>query len=111
MMQLVGNLILSSRVMAGVRTPQRQFSSCVLVETDDDLDSINATSSAIVKYSRKQVLVLALVLFVPLVQRLEMVMQHIQVLFLFINYSNVLSSNHKVVSLAERQHYTDQFGI
>ena len=32
----------------------------VLVETDDDLDSINATSSAIVKYvRRKQVLVLA----------------------------------------------------
>jgi ribonucleoside-diphosphate reductase alpha chain len=36
--------------MAGVRTPQRQFSSCVLIETDDSLDSINATSSAIVKY-------------------------------------------------------------
>jgi len=36
--------------MAGVRTPQRQFSSCVLVETDDSLDSINATTSAIVKY-------------------------------------------------------------
>jgi ribonucleoside-diphosphate reductase alpha chain len=36
--------------MAGVRTPQRQFSSCVLVETDDSLDSINATTSSIVKY-------------------------------------------------------------
>jgi ribonucleoside-diphosphate reductase alpha chain len=36
--------------MAGVRTPQRQFSSCVLIETDDSLDSINATASAIVKY-------------------------------------------------------------
>ena len=36
--------------MAGLRTPQRQFSSCVLIETDDSLDSINATSSAIVKY-------------------------------------------------------------
>ena len=36
--------------MAGVRTPQRQFSSCVLIETGDSLDSINATSSAIVKY-------------------------------------------------------------
>lgn len=41
---------LPTPVMAGVRTPQRQFSSCVLVETDDSLDSINATSSAIVKY-------------------------------------------------------------
>jgi ribonucleoside-diphosphate reductase alpha chain len=37
-------------IMAGVRTPQKQFSSCVLIETDDSLDSINATSSAIVKY-------------------------------------------------------------
>jgi ribonucleoside-diphosphate reductase alpha chain len=41
---------LPTPVMAGVRTPQRQFSSCVLIETDDSLDSINATASAIVKY-------------------------------------------------------------
>ena len=41
---------LPTPVMAGVRTPQRQFSSCVLIETDDSLDSINATSSAVVKY-------------------------------------------------------------
>ena len=41
---------LPTPVMAGVRTNQRQFSSCVLVETDDSLDSINATTSAIVKY-------------------------------------------------------------
>lgn len=37
-------------IMAGVRTPQRQFSSCVLIDCDDSLESINATSSAIVKY-------------------------------------------------------------
>ncbi len=41
---------LPTPIMAGVRTPTRQFSSCVLIETADDLDSINATSSAIVKY-------------------------------------------------------------
>ena len=41
---------LPTPIMAGVRTPQRQFSSCVLIETGDSLDSINATSSAIVKY-------------------------------------------------------------
>ena len=41
---------LPTPVMAGVRTPQRQFSSCVLIETDDSLDSINATSSSVVKY-------------------------------------------------------------
>lgn len=36
--------------MSGVRTPTRQFSSCVLIECGDSPDSINATSSAIVKY-------------------------------------------------------------
>ncbi|NRA54903.1 MAG: ribonucleoside-diphosphate reductase subunit alpha [Gammaproteobacteria bacterium] len=41
---------LPTPIMAGVRTPTRQFSSCVLIECDDNLDSINATSSAIVKY-------------------------------------------------------------
>lgn len=41
---------LPTPIMAGVRTPQRQFSSCVLIETADDLDSINATASSIVKY-------------------------------------------------------------
>ena len=44
------DISLPTPVMAGVRTPQRQFSSCVLVETDDSLDSINATTSSIVKY-------------------------------------------------------------
>ena len=41
---------LPTPIMAGVRTPTRQFSSCVLIECDDSLDSINATASAIVKY-------------------------------------------------------------
>ena len=41
---------LPTPIMAGVRTPTRQFSSCVLIECGDSLDSINATSSAIVKY-------------------------------------------------------------
>jgi ribonucleoside-diphosphate reductase alpha chain len=44
------DISLPTPIMAGVRTPQRQFSSCVLIETEDSLDSINATSSAIVKY-------------------------------------------------------------
>ena len=44
------DISLPTPVMAGVRTPQRQFSSCVLIEADDSLDSINATSSSIVKY-------------------------------------------------------------
>lgn len=41
---------LPTPVMAGVRTPMRQFSSCVLIETADSLDSINATSASVVKY-------------------------------------------------------------
>ena len=44
------DISLPTPVMAGLRTPQRQFSSCVLIETDDSLDSINATTSSIVKY-------------------------------------------------------------
>lgn len=43
-------LSLPTPIMSGVRTPTRQFSSCVLIESDDSLDSINATASAIVKY-------------------------------------------------------------
>lgn len=41
---------LPTPIMSGVRTPTRQFSSCVLIESDDTLDSINASASAIVKY-------------------------------------------------------------
>lgn len=43
-------LSLPTPIMAGVRTPTRQFSSCVLIESGDSLDSINAASNAIVKY-------------------------------------------------------------
>lgn len=41
---------LPTPIMGGVRTPTRQFSSCCLIEAGDSLDSINAASSAIVKY-------------------------------------------------------------
>ncbi|MCF6764357.1 ribonucleoside-diphosphate reductase subunit alpha [Thiotrichales bacterium 19S3-7] len=41
---------LPTPIMAGARTPTRQFSSCVLIDTEDSLDSINATASSIVKY-------------------------------------------------------------
>ena len=43
-------LSLPTPILAGVRTPTRQFSSCVLIDVDDSLDSINASASAIVKY-------------------------------------------------------------
>ena len=45
---------LPTPIMAGVRTPTRQFSSCVLIESGDSLDSINSTASAIVKYISKK---------------------------------------------------------
>lgn len=41
---------LPTPVMAGVRTPQRQFSSCTLLSSDDSLESIYATSHAIGRY-------------------------------------------------------------
>ena len=37
-------------VMAGVRTPLRQFASCVLVDSDDTLDSIFSSDMAIGRY-------------------------------------------------------------
>ena len=45
---------LPTPIMAGLRTPTRQFSSCVLIESDDSLDSINATSTSIVRYISKK---------------------------------------------------------
>lgn len=48
------DISLPTPIMSGVRTSVRQFSSCVLIETDDSLDSINATTGAIVKYVSKK---------------------------------------------------------
>ncbi len=48
------DISLPTPIMSGVRTPQKQFSSCVLIETDDSLDSINATASSIVNYVSKK---------------------------------------------------------
>ncbi|OQM34443.1 class 1a ribonucleoside-diphosphate reductase subunit alpha [bacterium endosymbiont of Pedicinus badii] len=41
---------LPTPIMSGVRTPTRQFSSCILIECGDSLNSISATSHAIIKY-------------------------------------------------------------
>jgi ribonucleoside-diphosphate reductase alpha chain len=37
-------------IMAGVRTPLRQFASCVLVDVDDTLPSIESSDSAVFRY-------------------------------------------------------------
>lgn len=44
------DISLPTPIMAGVRTPDRQYSSCTLIETDDSLESIIATAGAITKY-------------------------------------------------------------
>jgi ribonucleoside-diphosphate reductase alpha chain len=41
-------------IMAGVRTPIRQYASCVLVESDDSLDSIFASDMAIGYYTSQR---------------------------------------------------------
>lgn len=43
-------IALPTPIIAGVRTLTKQFSSCVKISTGDSLDSINASSNAIVKY-------------------------------------------------------------
>lgn len=45
---------LPTPIMAGVRTPTRQFSSCVKIEAGDSLPSINKVSAAIVEYISKR---------------------------------------------------------
>jgi len=45
-----GKISLPTPIMAGVRTPTKQFASCTVLEAGDSLDSINAATSAIVKY-------------------------------------------------------------
>ena len=44
------DISLPTPIMSGVRTPSRQYASCVLIDCDDSLDSITATASAIIKY-------------------------------------------------------------
>ncbi|QJT71461.1 ribonucleoside-diphosphate reductase large subunit [Vibrio phage vB_VcorM_GR28A] len=45
---------LPTPIMAGARTPTRQFSSCVLIKCGDTLPSINATALAITNYVSKR---------------------------------------------------------
>lgn len=44
------DISLPTPIMAGLRTPQKQFSSCVTIAADDSLDSLVATNSAVIKY-------------------------------------------------------------
>ncbi|QJC32640.1 class 1a ribonucleoside-diphosphate reductase subunit alpha [Enterobacteriaceae endosymbiont of Donacia dentata] len=41
---------LPTPIMSGVRTTTKQFSSCILIECGDNINSINATTSSIIKY-------------------------------------------------------------
>jgi len=50
----MGNISLPTPIMAGMRTPTKQFSSCVLIECDDSLKSISATNKKKKKYVSKK---------------------------------------------------------
>ncbi len=41
---------LPTPIMAGLRTPEKQFSSCVVMSVGDDLESIGASTHAILRY-------------------------------------------------------------
>ena len=53
--QVSGKIIsLPTPIMAGVRTPTRQFSSCVKIEVGDSLESINESAASVVNYISKR---------------------------------------------------------
>ena len=49
-----GLFTLATPVLAGLGTPTKQFSSCVLIKSDDDLDSIFACGEMMAKYASKR---------------------------------------------------------
>lgn len=49
-----GMFTLATPVLAGLGTPTKQFSSCVLIRSDDNLDSIFAAGEMMAKYAAKR---------------------------------------------------------
>lgn len=49
-----GLFTLATPVLAGLGTPTKQFSSCVLIRSDDDLNSIFASGEMMAKYASKR---------------------------------------------------------
>ena len=49
-----GLFTLATPVLAGLGTPTKQFSSCVLIKADDNLDSIFASGEMMAKYASKR---------------------------------------------------------
>lgn len=49
-----GGETIPTPILAGVRTPTRQFSSCVVIETGDSISSITATADAMMKYAAQK---------------------------------------------------------
>lgn len=49
-----GLFTLATPVLAGLGTPTKQFSSCVTIKADDDLDSIFAAGEMMAKYAAKR---------------------------------------------------------
>lgn len=50
----LGNISLPTPIMAGMRTTTKQFSSCVVIECEDTLPSIESTNAAIQEYVSKK---------------------------------------------------------
>lgn len=48
------NVSLPTPIMAGLRSPTKQFSSCTLISAGDSLESISAANTAIMKYAAKK---------------------------------------------------------
>ena len=106
------DISLPTPIMAGLRTPQRQFSSCVLIETGDSLDSINATSSSIVKYVSQKAGIGVGGSIRAIGSPVRNGDTSIQVLFLSTKCSRVrLNRAHRAVCVVAQQHYTIQYGI
>ena len=99
-------------VMAGVRTPIRQFASCVLVDSDDTLPSIFSSDMAIVDMSLKgRALVSMLGVFVALTAASVVEKFNILVLYPFSKSSRQLSGAVLKTALEEEvQRYTSLFG-
>ena len=99
-------------VMAGVRTPIRQYASCVLVDVDDTLPSIFSSDMAIGKYvAKEQVLVSMQEELEESTHVLEVAKYNILASFLFLkNLKQLLSVVLKMGYEEVRQPFTFLFG-
>ena len=99
-------------IMAGVRTPLRQFASCVLVDTDDTLDSIFSSDMRLENMLHKELVSeLTQEELEDSVRELEEVKSNIRELSHSLkNLSQLLDVAPKMVSEEEVQQFISQYG-